>query len=41
MLDLRYFRGSVQELAAEADDILVLTEVTNLAGSGDYFKLSK
>ena len=36
MLDLRYFRGSVQELAAEADDILVLTEITNLAASGEY-----
>ena len=41
MLDLRYFRGSVQELAAEADDILVLTEITNLAASGEYFKLGK
>ena len=41
MIDLRYYRGSMAELAAEADDILVLTEVTNLAGSGDYFKLSK
>ena len=34
-------KGSMAELAAEVDDILVLTEVTNLAGSGDYFKLSK
>ena len=41
MLDLRYFRSSVQELAAEADDILVLTEITNLAASGEYFKLEK
>ena len=41
MIDLRYYRGSMAELAAEADNILVLTEVTNLAGSGDYFKLSK
>ena len=41
MIDLRYYRGSMAELAAEVDDILVLTEVTNLAGSGDYFKLSK
>ena len=41
MIDLRYYRGSIAELAAEVDDILVLTEVTNLAGSGDYFKLSK
>ena len=28
MIDLRYYRGSMAELAAEADDILVLTEVT-------------
>ena len=41
MIDLRYYRGSMAELAAEADDILALTEVTNLTGSGDYFKLSK
>ena len=41
MIDLRYFRGSMVELAAESDDILVLTEITNLAASGDYFKLTK
>ena len=41
MIDLRYFRGSMAELAAESDDILVLTEITNLAVSGDYFKLVK
>lgn len=41
MIDLRYFRGSMTELAAESDDILVLTEITNLAASGDYFKLTK
>lgn len=41
MIDLRYFRGSMVELAAESDDILVLTEITNLAASGDYFKLMK
>ena len=41
MIDLRYFRGSIAELAAESDDILVLTEITNLAASGDYFKLMK
>ena len=41
MIDLRYFRGSMAELAAESDDILVLTEITNLAASGDYFKLMK
>ena len=41
MIDLRYFRGSMAELAKENDDILVLTEITNLAASGDYFKLTK
>ena len=41
MIDLRYFRGSMAELAAESNDILVLTEITNLAASGDYFKLIK
>ena len=41
MVDLRYFRGSMAELEAESDDILVLTEITNLAASGDYFKLMK
>lgn len=41
MIDLRYFRASLTELAAESDDILVLTEITNLAGSADYFKLTK
>lgn len=41
MIDLRYFRGSMAELAKESDDILVLTEITNLAASGDYFKLMK
>ena len=41
MIDLRYFRGSMAELAAESDDILVLTEITNLAVSGAYFKLVK
>ena len=41
MIDLRYYRGSMAELAAEVDDILVLTEVTNLAGWGDFFKRCK
>ncbi len=41
MIDLRYYRGSMTDLAAEADDILVLTEISNLAGSSDYFKLAK
>lgn len=41
MIDLRYFRSSLQELAAGATDILVLTEITNFAASSDYFKLAK
>ena len=41
MIDLRYYRDSMQALADEATDILVLTEMTNLAASGDYFKLSR
>ena len=41
MIDLRYYRDSMQTLADEATDILVLTEMTNLAASGDYFKLSR
>lgn len=40
MLDLRYTRESVAELAAAATDVLVLTEVTNLAASADYYKLA-
>lgn len=41
MLDLRYTRESVQSFADAATDILVLTEITNFASSGDYFKLNK
>ena len=41
MVDLRYCREKLQPLAKESDDILVLTEITNLAASGDYFKLMK
>ncbi len=41
MIDLRYYRDSMQSLADEATDILVLTEMTDLAASGDYFKLSR
>ncbi len=41
MIDPRYYRGSVQSLADEVTDILVLTEVNNLASSADYFKLAK
>ena len=41
MIDLRYYRDSMQSLADESTDILVLTEMSNLAASGDYFKLSR
>ena len=41
MIDLRYYRDSMQALADEATDILLLTEMTNFASSGDYFKLGR
>ena len=41
VLDLRFFRGSVQELADASDDILVLYEMTNFAGDANLFKLQK
>lgn len=41
MIDLRYSRDSIQELAQSATDIMVLTEITNLASSADYFKLAR
>ncbi len=41
MIDLRYYRDSVQALADESTDILVLTEMTDLASSADYFKLGR
>ena len=41
MIDLRYCRDSMRDLADEATDILVLTEMTNFAASADYFKLAR
>lgn len=41
MIDLRYCRDSMRDLADEATDILVLTEMTNFAASADYFKLTR
>ena len=39
MVDLRYCREKLQPLADEADDILVLYEITNFAADGNLFKL--
>ena len=41
VLDLRYFRDSVQELAEKSTDILVLYEVTGFAADGNQIKLMK
>lgn len=41
MIDLRYCRDSMRDLADKATDILVLTEMTNFAASADYFKLTR
>lgn len=41
VLDLRYFRGSVQELADECTDILVLYEMTGFAADHNQIKLMK
>ena len=41
MIYLRYCRDSMRDLADEATDILVLTEITNFAASADYFKLAR
>ena len=41
MIDLRYCRDNMRDLADEATDILVLTEMTNFAASADYFKLTR
>ena len=41
MIDLRYCRDNMRDLADEATDILVLTEMTNFAASADYFKLAR
>ena len=41
MVDLRYCREKLQPLADEADDILVLYEITNFAADGNLFKLKR
>ena len=41
VLDLRYFREGVQPLADEADDVLVLYELTNFAADNNLYKLNK
>ena len=40
MVDLRYCREKIQPLADEADDVLVLYEITNFAADGNLFKLN-
>ena len=40
MVDLRYCREKMQPLADEADDVLVLYEITNFAADGNLFKLN-
>lgn len=40
MIDLRYYRGGMQELADEATELLLLTEITNFADTNMYFKLA-
>lgn len=41
MLDLRYYRGSVLDLAAESTEVLLLTEITYFAETNQYFKLAQ
>ena len=41
VLDLRYYRDGVQSLADEADDVLVLYELTNFAADKNLYKLNK
>ena len=41
VLDLRYYREGVQPLADQADDILVLYELTNFAADKNLYKLNK
>ena len=41
VLDLRYFRESVQPLADGATDVLVLYELTNFAADKNLYKLNK
>ena len=40
VLDLRYCREKVQELAASCTDVLVLYELTNFASDGNLYKLN-
>ena len=40
VLDLRYYRDGVQSLADEADDVLVLYELTNFAADKNLYKLN-
>ena len=41
VLDLRFYREGVQPLADEADDVLVLYELTNFAADKNLYKLNK
>ncbi len=41
VLDLRYYRERVQPLAEQADDLLVLYELTNFAADKNLYKLNK
>ena len=41
VLDLRYFREGVEPLAEQADDVLVLYELTNFAADKNLYKLNK
>ena len=41
VLDLRYYREGVQPLADQADDVLVLYELTNFASDKNLYKLNK
>ena len=41
VLDLRYYKGSVQELAGQSDDILVLYELSGFAADTYLFKLKR
>ena len=41
VLDLRFYREGVQPLADQADDVLVLYELTNFASDKNLYKLNK
>ena len=41
VLDLRLYREGVQPLADQADDVLVLYELTNFASDKNLYKLNK